>query len=114
MAGEEFTAPPVLNSQRTVSGFPIFVFGSGFPTFVFGSVFFSQPVRHKHKANKAMKVGFIDYPLMNPLGLRRLPLLFADILDRVQMNECAFLVAHHDIKKPVPIHIPRGHLGAHA
>jgi hypothetical protein len=44
-----------------VSGFPTFVFGSGFPTFVFGSVFFSQPVRHKHKANKARQMGFIEY-----------------------------------------------------
>ena len=44
MAGEDFTTLPVLNSQRTVPGF-----------------FLSAPVtcRHKHKANKAMKVGFM-------------------------------------------------------
>ena len=100
MAGEEeSTGFPVSNSQRTVLGF-----------------FLSAPVkgRHKHKANKAMKMGFIDYPLMNPLGLCGLPLLFADLLDRVQMNEGALLVADHDIKKPVPIYIARGHLRAHA
>ena len=61
MAGEELTQSPVSNSQRTVSGFPTFVFGSVFPIFVFGSVFFSQPVRHKHKANKAREMGFIEY-----------------------------------------------------
>ena len=61
MAGEEPTSSPVSTSQRTVSGFPTFVFGSVFPIFVFGSVFFSQPVRHKHKANKARQMGFIEY-----------------------------------------------------
>ena len=60
-----------------------------------------------------MKVGFIDYFLMNPLGLRRLPLLFADLLDRVQMNEGTFLVADDDIKQPISIHIAcRAHSAA--
>ena len=43
MAGEEPTLSPVSNSQRTVPPVP------------------SQPVRHKHKANKAREMGFIDY-----------------------------------------------------
>ena len=107
MAGEEYTSSPVSNSQRTVPG----LIGGGFFAVCFTSF---SPHPERHKANKAMKVGFIDYPLMNPLGLRRLPLLFADLLDRMQMNEGAFLVAHHDIKKPVPIHIAGGHLRAHA
>ena len=50
---------------------------------------------------------------MNPLGLCGLPFFFTDLLDRVQMNEGAFFVADHDIKKPVPIYIACRHLCPH-
>ena len=72
MAGEESTQCPVSNSQRTVPGLIGGGFGleflraflvlGGFFAVYFTS-FFPHPPRHKHKANKAMKVGFIALSL---------------------------------------------------